>query len=188
MAGDCPLWTGLEHRLVADPTKEGSVSTRLVVLAGILTAAVLLLPEARVAGEGFHPALRHKKCPPYCDPCFGYIPTQWRPWPPECGVGHQAFMGGLPPSTSFVDSLPAPRGLPGEQIPHEPGKNGPREPAPSPKPDDSSRNPRPQTYGARGVAESSVDLWRPSISPRTGTKPTSSETVSPYGVYMPPER
>jgi hypothetical protein len=84
-----------------------------------------------------HPALAqftcgtyHKKpcCPPYCAPCFGYNPPQWRPWPLECSPCHGAVIGPAP------DSLPPPRKTPDE----EPDS---RELVPPPKPDDSRLHP-----------------------------------------------
>jgi hypothetical protein len=40
------------------------------------------------------------RCPPYCDPTFGFYPTAWRSWPSLCSAAKDAFETAPAPRTT----------------------------------------------------------------------------------------
>ncbi len=52
--------------------------------------------------------LRPPRCPPYCDPTFGYYPTMWRAWPTlYCGPADEmAAPATTTPSTTPGGAIP----------------------------------------------------------------------------------
>jgi hypothetical protein len=104
---------------------EGSVSRRLALLACLLTAGSLLSPGTGRADDCSFAFFRRcptdsgvqdgvvgylkslccpPRCPPYCDPTFGFYPTMWRSWP-------TLYVGAVD------ETAPAPSTTPGSTTP-----------------------------------------------------------------------
>lgn len=49
---------------------------------------------------------RPPRCPPYCDPSFGYYPTVWRAWP-SLFVGEEADVATTAPMPKTAPGAPA---------------------------------------------------------------------------------
>jgi hypothetical protein len=54
------------------------------------------------------------RCPPYCDPTFGFYPTAWRSWPTLCADFGEEVPAGKAPATvpGTAPTGPAPRPMP----------------------------------------------------------------------------
>src|SRR5438132_6142258 len=108
----------------------------LVILA--LAGSVLMLCPDVASAQSFGKSEWRPICPPYCEPCFGFYPTRWRPWPDACRV----------PTVGLVEGLAAPSPALEKMPKEEPakGKNGPKEPEKAPAPKSSSvRIPMPSS-------------------------------------------
>jgi hypothetical protein len=67
------------------------------------------------------------RCPPYCDPTFGFYPTAWRSWPSLCSaVGDELETGPAPKTTGPGGATPAPGGAAPQTMP--PAEGGARRP------------------------------------------------------------
>jgi hypothetical protein len=57
---------------------------------------------------------RPPRCPPYCDPTFGYYPTAWRSWPTLCTDFGEEIPASTGPATTpgAAPTGPAPRPMP----------------------------------------------------------------------------
>jgi hypothetical protein len=71
---------------------------------------------------------RPPRCPPYCDPTFGYYPTLWRAWPTLYCAAEEDF-----------ESAPAPKTLPASPSGTTPGGAAP--PTMPPAESDARRHP-----------------------------------------------
>ncbi len=58
------------------------------------------------------PFFWHRRCPPYCDPTFGYYPTVWRAWPTIYCEAPEAF-----PLTTAPGGTGAPAATPPGETP-----------------------------------------------------------------------
>jgi hypothetical protein len=96
----------------------------VVVVAVVLTGG----PGKAPALEGlWRPAHSNAICPPYGAPCFGYFPTHWRVWPPECREncpGAGTLPGGPVTPVPAGKVAPAPPGKDDKPAPPNPPKTG----------------------------------------------------------------
>jgi hypothetical protein len=98
--------------------KPGRVSVRLNILicAGVVGAAGLLIPVPATRAASFWWGPRKNSCFPYTSPTFGYTAGSWRPWP---ALGESTSPWPMPPVPPSSNEVPEP---------HSPQTQGPGKP------------------------------------------------------------